>query len=106
MKQRLWAAMLLLFVVPAHAEYTVKGSVNCPDVVNEDSNEHYREYNRWWLLGYLSARNYAVDLLGADGLVGKNVEADEIYAMGLSFCEANADKTWDDAAIHVYELLE
>ena len=100
------AAALALVAVPAQAEYTVKGAVDCPKIVTEDANEHYRQYNKWWLLGYITARNYAVDLLGTDGVVGKNVEADEIYAMGLSFCQANPEKSWDDAAIHVYELLE
>ena len=105
---RLVAACLILgaSVLPASAEYTVKGSVDCLDIIKEDANEHYREYNKWWLLGYISARNYAIELLGADGVAGKNVENEEIYALALSFCQANQEKSWDDAAIHVYDILE
>lgn len=95
-----------LSTVPASAEYTVKGSVDCLDIIKEDANEHYREYNKWWLLGYISARNYAIELLGADGVAGTDVENDEIYALALSYCEANKEKNWDDAAIHVYDILD
>ena len=75
-------------------------------VLGGDANDHYREYNKWWLLGYISARNYAIELLGTDGVAGKNVENEEIYALALSFCQANQEKNWDDAAIHVYDILE
>ena len=105
MKYHTAIAVLLMTALPVQAEYTVKGSVDCADIIKEDADTHYREYNRWWLLGYISARNYSVELLGGEGAVGQNVESDEIYAMGLSFCQANPEQNWDDAAIHVYDLL-
>lgn len=88
-------------VFPASAEYTVKGSVECPDIVKEDANENYREYNKWWLLGYITARNYS-----ADQTVGKGIENDNLYSMALDFCKSNPGNDWDDAAIHVYDLLD
>lgn len=94
------------------ADYTVKGSVQCPDVVTEDANENYREFNKWWLLGYFSARNYVSDIMNSENgtqlnsEVGKGIESDNIYAMALEFCKANSEKDWDDAAIHVYNLLD
>lgn len=95
------AVALGLGMVPAQAEYTVKGSVECPDIVKENENENYREFNKWWLLGYFTARNYV-----ADQEVGKGIENDSIYAMALDFCKGNAGSDWDDAAIHVYDLLD
>ncbi|MEM1161107.1 MAG: hypothetical protein AAGJ28_09245 [Pseudomonadota bacterium] len=95
------AAVLAAFAMPASAEYTVKGSVECPDIVKEDGNENYREYNKWWLLGYFTARNYT-----ADQTVGKGIENDNIYSMALAFCKDNPGNDWDDAAIHVYDLLD
>jgi len=53
------------------------------------------------LLGYFTARNYV-----ADQEVGKGIENDSIYAMALDFCKGNAGSDWDDAAIHVYDLLD
>ncbi len=95
------AAAVAAFALPASADYTVKGSVECPDVVKEDGNEHYREYNKWWLLGYFTARNYV-----SDSSVGKGVDNDQIYAMALDFCKSNAESDWDDAAVKIYETLE
>jgi hypothetical protein len=87
--------------LPAHAEYTVKGSVECPDILKEDSNEHYREYNKWWLLGYFTARNYV-----SDSNVGKGVDNEQIYNMALDYCRGNPSSDWDDAAIYVYDQLD
>ena len=102
MKRLVVAGMMTAaFAIPAAADYTVKGSVECPDIVKEDANEHYREYNKWWLLGYFTARNYV-----ADQEVGKGIENDNIYDMALNYCKQNAGNDWDDAAIHVYDLLD
>lgn len=95
------AAILAAVALPASAEYTVKGSVECPDIITEDGNENYREFNKWWLLGYFTGRNYA-----ADAEVGKGVDADQIYSMALNYCKSNATSDWDDAAIHIYDLLK
>ncbi len=94
------AAVITALTGPASA-YTVKGSIECPDVIREDSNEDFRNMNKWWLLGYFSARNYS-----ADASVGKDVDNDQIYRMALNFCQENAPKDWDDAAIHIYKLLK
>lgn len=91
----------LLIGTPAHAQYTVKGSVECPDILKEDKHDQYREYNKWWLLGYFTARNYSDQLN-----IGHNIEDDSIYEMALTFCRNNAGGDWDDAAIYVYELLD
>ena len=107
MKKILVAGLVLgLSAFPAMAEYTVKGSVECPDIVKEDANENYREYNKWWLLGYFTARNFMVDKETGSGQAGKGVENDNIYAMALDFCRSNPASDWDDAAIHVYDLLD
>ncbi len=81
--------------------YTVKSSVQCPDIVREDSDDAYREMNKWWLMGYLTGRNYAVD-----GEAGRGVDDEEIYLMALEYCRANEDDDWDDAGIHVYDRLD
>jgi hypothetical protein len=81
--------------------YTVKSSVECPDIVREDSEEAYREMNKWWLMGYLTGRNYA-----ADGEVGSAIEDENIYRMALDYCRDNPSSDWDDAAVHVYDLLD
>ncbi len=99
------AAVLAAVALPASAEYTVKGSVECPDIVKEDANENYREYNKWWLLGYLTARNYAADLIGPDANVAKGIESDELYARALAFCRENPDSDWDDAAVDLFDRL-
>ena len=62
MKTIMFASIALCIgLTAANAEYTVKGSVECPDIIKEDANENYREYNKWWLLGYFTARNYVAD---------------------------------------------
>jgi hypothetical protein len=80
--------------------YTIKGSVECPDIIREDSNEDFRLANQWWLLGYITARNYEDD---AD--IGLNTEDDKIYALGLDYCRRNPGSDWDDAAIQTYITL-
>lgn len=103
--------MLGLGALPTMAEYTVKGSVECPDIIKEDANENYREFNKWWLLGYFSARNYMADQRNSNhatnlsSTVGKGVDNDQIYSMALNFCTKNPTSDWDDAAIHIYDLL-
>lgn len=99
---RILMAAAIVFVTggAVSADYTVKGSVTCSGILNEDSHEHYREYNKWWLLGYFTARNY-IDQSSA----GLGIEDDNIYSMAIAFCRSNPDKDWDDAAIHTYDLL-
>ena len=94
-------ATLLAFMLPAHADYTVKGSVECPGIVEEDAHEHYRQYNRWWVLGYFTGRNYV-----EDKGVGKGMDNDKIYEIALDYCKNNPGSDWDDASRHVYELLD
>ena len=100
-KTLILATVAAAMAMPVQAAYTVKGSVECPDIVREDANENYREYNKWWLLGYFTARNYE-----NDQEVGKGIDADQIYSMALSYCQKNPSNDWDDAAIHVYDLLD
>ncbi|MEO0372974.1 MAG: hypothetical protein AAF231_16070 [Pseudomonadota bacterium] len=87
--------------LPAMAEYTVRGSFDCQVAVQEDSNEHFREYNKWWLLGYFTARNYEQQQSAGEG-----IDDDNLYQMALSFCQSNPGNDWDDAAIHIYDLLD
>lgn len=52
MKKTIFAMMLSgIWALPVAADYTVKGSFDCQAAMREDGNEHYREYNKWWLLG-------------------------------------------------------
>jgi hypothetical protein len=95
------AALMALALAGPAATYTVKSSVECTDIVREDSHENYREMNKWWLMGYLTGRNYAVD-----AEAGKAVEDENIYQMALDYCRSNPDDDWDDAAIHVYDRLD
>ena len=83
------------------AAYTVKSAVECPDIVREDSEENFREMNKWWLMGYFTARNYMID-----AEVGSDIEDESIYQMALDYCRSNPSSDWDDAAIHVYDLLD
>ena len=101
MNRVLLSGLLLAVSTTAMATYTVKGSVECDAIVSEDSNEHYREYNKWWLLGYITARNYI-----ADQKVGEGVDSDSLYKIALTYCESNPKNDWDDAAIYIYDLLE
>lgn len=95
------AGVLMVTVAATANAYTVKGSVECPDIMREDRDEHYREYNKWWLLGYITARNY-----DDDAQVGAGVEDDDIYRMALSYCSKNSADDWDDAAIYIYNRLK
>jgi hypothetical protein len=81
--------------------YTVKSSVECPDVIREDSDDAYREMNKWWLMGYFTGRNFAIN-----GEAGKAIEDENIYEMALDYCRSNPGDDWDDAAIHVYDRLD
>ena len=100
-KTILTAGLVALMGMPAMADYTVKGSFDCEAAMREDENEHYREYNKWWLLGYFTARNYELQKS-----VGNGIDDDNIYQMALSFCQSNPGNDWDDAAIHIYDLLD
>jgi len=94
-------AGIVLALAPPAAAYTVKSSVECPDIVREDSHESYREMNKWWLMGYFTGRNYAID-----AETGKAIADEDIYRMALEYCRSNPAGDWDDAAIHVYDRLD
>lgn len=94
------ALALLLPGLGHAAEYTIKGSVACTDVLAEDSDPTYREMNKWWLMGYVTARNFE-----AQQNFGRDVADEELYQMGLAFCRSNRDLDWDDAAQDVYGRL-
>ena len=93
--------VLILAMASPAAAYTVKGSVECPDVVREDANEDFRKMNMWWILGYFSGRNYELD-----ASVGKGIDGDDLYDQVLTFCRANPGKDMDDASIDLYKLLK
>ncbi len=57
--------------------------------------------NKWWLMGYFTGRNFAVD-----AEAGKAIEDENIYQMALDYCRSNPAKDWDDAAIYVYDRLD
>ncbi len=94
-------ALIALSAAAPTAAYTVKSAVKCPDILREDSNDAYRGMNKWWLMGYFTARNYM-----ADAEAGEAVEDDNIYQMALDYCRSNPGDDWDDAAIHVYDRLD
>ena len=93
------ASMLGFAPTDAHA-YTVKGSVECDEFVREDENESFRLANKFWLLGYITARNYP-----DDRQTGRDVDSDIIYGMALAICQNDPDLDIDDAAIRVYDIL-
>jgi hypothetical protein len=94
-------AGLAMLVSAASAQaYAVKGLVACPDAVQADSQEESRLANKFWLLGYISARNFT-----RDAQVGADVAAEDIYARALGYCRENPADGWDDAARFVYESL-
>ncbi len=95
------AALTALSMASPAMAYTVKSSVQCGDIVREDSNETYRQMNKWWLMGYFTGRNYAVD-----SEAGKAIEDENIYQMALDYCRNNPAEDWDDAAIYVYDRLD
>ena len=94
------AALVALAALPA-AGYTVKGSVDCADIIREDGDSNFREMNKWWLLGYFTARNYETD-----AEVGRGLEDENLYQMALDYCRADSSKDWDDAAIQIYDRLD
>ena len=95
------AVLLALGLFGQAAGYTVKSSVACRDIIREDSHESYREMNKWWLMGYFTGRNYAIN-----AEAGKAVEDEELYQMALGYCRNNPDGDWDDAAIHIYDQVD
>ncbi|MEM6588279.1 MAG: hypothetical protein AAF641_07495 [Pseudomonadota bacterium] len=102
MKKVILAAVLFgACAFQAAADYTVKGSFDCEAALREDDNEQYREYNKWWLMGYFTARNYE---LGKN--VGYGADNENIYQMALSFCQSNPGNDWNDAAIHIYDVMD
>lgn len=107
MRMSVLAAAIVVVAQPVHADYLVKGQVKCEDIISEDENETYREFNKWWLLGYISARNYANELAGQlNTEVGKEIEDASLYAMALDYCKSNPESFWHDSALHVYDLLD
>ena len=102
MKFRPFTALtLILAMASPAAAYTVKGSVECPDVIREDANEDHRNMNMWWLLGYISARNYESDADTAEGM-----DADDLYGHVLTYCRSHLGNDMDDGAIELYDLLK
>jgi len=92
--------VLILAIASPAAAYTVKGSVECPDVIREDANEDHRKMNMWWILGYFSGRNYETD-----ASVGKGLDSEDLYAHVLTYCRKNLSDDMDDASIDLYGLL-
>jgi len=88
-----------LLAAPAQA-YTVKANVECTAVLKEDANATYRMANQWWVLGYLTARNYEADLDA-----GKGIDDEVIYQMLLEYCGANPGNDIDDASQAIFEAL-
>ena len=95
------AALIVLASVSPGLAYTVLGHVECPGIVEEDANEHFREYNKWWLMGYFTARNYETE-----SEVGRGADHDKLYAQALDYCRNNPKDDWDDAAIFLYEQMK
>lgn len=94
-----FASILGFSATDVHA-YTVKGSVECDEFIQEDKNESFRLANKFWILGYITARNYP-----NDQQTGKDVDSDIIYGMALAYCQNNLSSDIDDAAIRVYNIL-
>jgi hypothetical protein len=95
-------AALAIALTPVGAQaYTVKGSIECPEMMEEDANETFALANKFWLLGYLTGRNFEND---TD--VGRGMESDTIYSIALDFCRNNPSKDIDDAGIRVYDILK
>lgn len=93
-------AAAVLLAGPAQA-YTVKANVECTAVLKEDANATYRMANQWWVLGYLTARNYDADLNA-----GKGIDDEVIYQMLLDYCGQNRENDIDDAAQAIFEALK
>lgn len=101
MRAGLAVVLTVLSAAGPTAAYTVKSAVECLDIVREDANDSYRAMNKWWLMGYFTGRNFAVD-----AEAGKAIDDDRIYRMALEYCRSNPGDDWDDAAIHVYDRLD
>ena len=97
----LTTTVLILAVTAPAAAYTVKGSVECPDLIREDANEDHRNMNMWWVLGYFSGRNYELD-----AQTGKGIDAEDLYGHVLSYCKSHLSDDMDDASIDLYDLLK
>ncbi len=93
--------VLTLAMASPAAAYTVKGSVECPDVIREDANEDHRNMNKWWVLGYFSGRNYE-----RDASTGKGLDAEDLYAHVLTCCSTHPGNDMDDASIDLYNLVK
>lgn len=100
MKPILIAALAIALTPVGAQAYTVIGGIQCPKMIEEDANESYKLANEFWLLGYLSGRNFENDID-----VGKGFDSSTIYVMALDFCRNNPSKDIDDAAIRVYDIL-
>ncbi len=92
--------VLILAIASPAAAYTVKGSVECPDVIREDANEDFRKMNMWWVLGYISGRNYE-----SDASVGKGLDSEDLYGHVLTYCRSHLGDDMDDASNDLYKLL-
>ncbi len=90
----------------AYADYTVKGSIECPDVVREDDDTNFRAMNKWWVLGYFSGRNFERDKFLDDALVGKGIDSDALYGLVLGYCRDHPGNDLDDASHDLYDRLQ
>lgn len=90
----------VLAVPGAASAYTAKGIVECPKLLEEDANPEFRQMNKFWLLGYITARNYE-----ADADAGAETDNEALYLLALDYCRANPEGDLDDAAIEVYDTL-
>ena len=107
MKKLVLALVLTgIAAVPVQANYALRGKVSCKDVLREHEHRHYSQYNMWWLLGYITARNFATATEGGNGMVGKDVKNEAIYDTAYQYCKANPEKDWNDAAQHTYDSLK
>jgi hypothetical protein len=69
MRASLLVALAAAGILAGQAQaYTVKANVECTAVLQEDANATYRMANQWWVLGYLTARNYESDLNAGKGI--------------------------------------
>jgi hypothetical protein len=82
------------------AAYLVKANVQCPDVLKEDANPTFRLQNNWWVLGYISALNFANDTQSGEG-----VSSEDVYYMLLDFCEQHPEADIDEAGQYLYNIL-
>jgi hypothetical protein len=55
----------------------------------------------WWILGYISGRNYE-----GDASVGKGLDSEDLYGHVLAYCRSHLGSDMDDAAIDLYNLLK